>query len=205
MLGSSGFIGVIDYEIGTWTSVVNMLEQIGVKASVCRNPERLNEFTHVILPGVGNFLEASSKLDELQWRDPLIAKIDSGAPTLGICLGMQLLGRSSEESDGIGLGVMDFKSELLSSDGPFRVPHMGWNSVQIESSHPIFNGWSNDSRFYFVHSFAVPETSVDAIGLSSHNQVFTSVVARNNVVGVQFHPEKSRGYGKKLLENFVEM
>lgn len=198
-------VGVIDYEVGTWTSVLNMLEIIGVKSVPCSNPSMLSTLTHVILPGVGNFLEATKRLDQLGWREPLLSKIASGSPTLGICLGMQLLGNSSEESAGSGLGVMDFKSTLLSNDGPLRVPHMGWNSVQSESSHPIFNGCSSDSRYYFVHSYAVPETSPDSIGYSSHNQVFTSVVARENVVGVQFHPEKSRGYGKKLLENFVEM
>jgi glutamine amidotransferase len=202
---SNSVVGVIDYQVGTWTSVVNMLEIIGAQASVCEDPEELSKFTHVVLPGVGNFFEASTKLDELGWRGPLLAKIESGAPTLGICLGMQLLGKSSEESVGDGLGVMNFKSALLSNDGPLRVPHMGWNSVQSESYHPIFKELSSDSRFYFVHSFAVPETSEDAVGYSAHNQVFTSVVARDNVVGVQFHPEKSRGYGKKLLENFVEM
>ena len=182
-----------------------MLDVIGVRASVCSDPETLDSFTHVILPGVGNFHEASTQLDELGWRQAIRAKIKSGSPTLGICLGMQLLGESSEESPGLGLGVMKYESKLLSNEGTLRVPHMGWNAVHGQSSHPLFKGWSPEARFYFVHSYAVPQTTKDAIGYSTHNEVFTSVVARDNVIGVQFHPEKSRGYGLKLLENFVEM
>jgi|688.fasta_scaffold323399_2 glutamine amidotransferase len=204
-MGATELIGVINYNIGTWTSVVNMLDAIGVRAVSCSNPDELSEFSHIVLPGVGNFYTASEQLDRLGWREPIKEIIKSGTPTLGICLGMQLLGQSSEESEGNGLGVLDFRSELLSNEGPFRVPHMGWNSVQDLSNHSIFDGWRPDSRFYFVHSFAVPVGSPDAIGHTNHNQLFTSIVAKENVVGVQFHPEKSRDYGRKLLENFVEM
>lgn len=198
-------VGVVDYGIGTWASVVNMFDSIGVEAKVCQTPQEISKFTHVVLPGVGNFGIGAGRLEKLGWKDAILQTISSGAPTLGICLGMQLLGTGSAESGGRGLGVMDFTSELLSSNGPNRVPHMGWNSIEQESTHPIFNGWLEDSRFYFVHSFAVPASSLDAIGFSTHNQTFASVVARDNVVGVQFHPEKSRHYGRKLFENFSEM
>lgn len=202
---SKSFIGVVDYGVGTWTSVVNMIDSIGVFGESCANPDNLNRFSHIILPGVGNFSEADSRLNALGWRDALQAKAASGTPILGICLGMQLLGSGSEEGEGEGLNLLDFRTEKLSSSGDFRVPNIGWNVVQKKADHPIFQGWTEDFRFYFVHGFAVPESCPDAIGMTDHNDMFTSVVAKDNVVGVQFHPEKSHKYGQRLIQNFVSM
>jgi glutamine amidotransferase len=198
-------VGVVNYGIGTWTSVVNMLESIGVQAESCSTPETLSSFTHIVLPGVGNFSVAALTLEHQGWPSAIKTFSLTGKPVLGICLGMQLLGEESSESPGKGLGLMRFGSKKLSEEGKFRVPHMGWNTVEIQSDHKIFAGWTDEFRFYFVHSYAVPLIGDSTIGISMHNEPFSSVVAKDNVVGVQFHPEKSHRFGKKLLENFVEM
>lgn len=204
-MSAGEFVGVVDYGVGTWTSVVNMIDSLGINVESCQNPDELGKFSHIILPGVGNFSVAASQLDLMGWRHSLLEKVSAGLPTLGICLGMQLLGEASEESSGKGLGVMPFESQKLSENGALRVPHMGWNSVEIQTEHEIFSGWTPESRFYFVHSFAVPLSGASTIGVTKHNEIFSSVVARENVVGVQFHPEKSHRFGKKLFENFVRM
>lgn len=198
-------MGVVDYGIGTWTSIVNMLDTLGINSVSCRDPNELSKFSHIILPGVGNFSVAASQIDRMGWRDNLLERVKAGVPTLGICLGMQLLGKDSEESPGAGLAVLPLTTKKLSEKGDLRVPHMGWNSVEIEMDHEIFSGWTPDSRFYFVHSFAVPLSEASTIGVTKHNERFSSVVARENVVGVQFHPEKSHRFGKKLFENFAGM
>jgi glutamine amidotransferase len=116
---------------------------------------------------------------------------------------MQLLGSGSREGEGTGLDLLDFSSEQLSTEGQLRIPHIGWNTVQQTSVHPIFKDWTEDSRFYFVHSFAVSDSCPDSIGTTVHNKPFTSIVAKKNIVGVQFHPEKSHKHGQTLLTNFV--
>jgi imidazole glycerol-phosphate synthase subunit HisH len=198
-------IGVADYGVGTWTSVVNLCESIGIEAISCTNPKDLDELSHLILPGVGNYGRAMGLLDSGGWRDAITSFANSGKPTLGICLGMQLLGNVSEEAQGNGLQLMEFEVSRLPSEGGYRVPHMGWNSVEQVWDHPIFQGWNDDYRFYFVHSFAIAGTIPESVGTTSHGAVFTSMVAKENIVGVQFHPEKSRRYGMKLLENFSRM
>ena len=198
-------VGVVNYGVGTWTSVVNMLQSNGVDAESCSKPEALSNFTHIVLPGVGNFSVAASTLEQQGWPSAINNFVLTGSPVLGICLGMQLLGEESEESPGIGLGLMHFGSKKLSEEGKLRVPHMGWNTVEIQSDHRIFQGWTPEFRFYFVHSYAVPVLGETTIGISMHNEPFSAVVAKDNVVGVQFHPEKSHRFGKKLLENFIEM
>jgi glutamine amidotransferase len=198
-------VGVVDYGVGTWASVINMLGTSGIEAAPCVDPRSLSRFSHIILPGVGNFSVAETELKKRGWSQAILNRVASGVPTLGICLGMQLLGEGSEESLGNGLGVMPFRSRKLSEEGTLRVPHMGWNTVEIQSDHKIFAGWTDEFRFYFVHSYAVPLIGDSTIGISMHNEPFSSVVAKDNVVGVQFHPEKSHRFGKKLLENFVEM
>lgn len=106
-------VGVVDYGVGTWASVLNMLDSLGVNGSTCRNPSELSQFSHIVLPGVGNFSAAASKLVDLGWSDSLLKRISEGIPTLGICLGMQLLGVDSEESSGKGLGVMRFTTKQI--------------------------------------------------------------------------------------------
>ena len=195
----------MDYGVGTWTSVLNLLEAIGIESLHCSNSLELDEATHLILPGVGNYGKASQLLAQGGWADPLKSFASSGRPILGICLGMQLLGLGSDEAEGEGLGLMSFRAGKMSTEGKLRTPHMGWNSVEPVSDHQIFDGWNSDFRFYFVHSYAVPENASESIGLTSHNQIFSSIVAKDNVIGVQFHPEKSRKFGMKLLENFSRM
>lgn len=198
-------VGILDYGVGTWTSVLNMIDSMGCDSLPCSSPLDLGEATHLVLPGVGNFGRASEALEGGKWVDAVISFAASGRPVLGICLGMQLLGLGSEEAKGVGLGLMSFRSKKLDINGTIRTPHMGWSSIEPSTDHPIFDGWDSDFRFYFVHSYAVPENAPESIGLTKHNQKFSSMVAKDNIIGVQFHPEKSRKYGMKLLENFSRM
>lgn len=198
-------LGVANYGVGTWAAVVNMSETLGIDAMACHSPDALDEFSHLIIPGVGNYGRATGLINSGGWRDAITSFAVSGKPTLGICLGMQLLGLGSDEAEGEGLGLISFRTEKMSNEGDLRTPHMGWNSVEPVSDHPIFDCWDRDFRFYFVHSYAVPENATESIGLTRHNQKFSSMVAKDNILGVQFHPEKSRRFGMKLLENFSRM
>ena len=196
-------IGVVDAGIGTWKAFITILEHLGVRAEVTRAPELLANFSHVILPGVGNFISASSQLQEGGWTGPLVSFAESGKPLLGVCLGMQLLGSQSAEGLGSGLGLIEFESTRLPSEGPYRVPNIGWSSLAITNSHYLFDNQASDARFYFSHSFGISGEHHNAIATTLHNSLFTSVIAKDNVAGAQFHPEKSQLHGINFLRNFV--
>lgn len=196
-------IGVVDAGIGTWKAFITILEHLGVRAEVTRAPELLGNFSHLILPGVGNFVSASSQLQEGGWTGPLVSFAESGKPFLGVCLGMQLLGSQSAEGLGSGLGLIEFESTRLPSEGPYRVPNIGWSSLAITENHNLFENQASDARFYFSHSFGINGVHPNAIAKTLHNSAFTSVIAKGNVAGAQFHPEKSQLHGINFLRNFV--
>lgn len=196
-------VGVINAGIGNWSSVVNAFDYVGISAASVSNPDELYGFSHAVLPGVGNFSKASSLLKAAGWSNAIKGFVARGDPFLGICLGMQLLGKSSEEGDSEGLGVLDFSTVALSASGPQRVPHIGWATVRHESGSPLLSGLSLEARFYFSHGFAIQENATCSVGRTSHNESFISVVALGQVFGVQFHPEKSHENGQKLLTNFA--
>jgi imidazole glycerol-phosphate synthase subunit HisH len=198
-------VGVVDAGIGTWPSSIKMIDSLGYRVSRVSQPQDLNSFTHIVLPGVGNFEAASRKLEEGGWMEAIRNVAQLGKPLLGICLGMQLLGNSSEEGQGHGLGLLDFRSERLEAVGPRRVPNIGWASVEQVRKHDLFRDFEAEARFYFVHSYAVPENAPSCLGITLHNNEFASVVSHENVIGVQFHPEKSHRFGMKLFENFLEL
>lgn len=196
-------VGVVDAGLGTWRAFLTILDYLGVDAEVARSPELVDNYSHIILPGVGNFTLGAKSLEEGGWTGSLAKFAESGKPFLGVCLGMQLLGSKSSEGPGFGLSLIEFDSKRLSSDGPFRTPNIGWSSISVTTRHHLFKNQAEDARFYFSHSFGLTEVHSATVATATHNSPFTSVVVKDNVAGAQFHPEKSQSHGINFLENFV--
>ena len=186
-----------------------MLKKIGVESTVTSNPSGIKESTKIILPGVGSFDYGMKNLSELGLLETLKEKILEGkVPLLGICLGMQLLTEGSEEGSLPGLGFLKAHTRKFSYnyDGVnFKVPHMGWNYISKINDSPLLSNSSEAMRFYFVHSYYVDCKNVsNVVASTSYGISFASIIRKNNIHGVQFHPEKSHKYGMNLLKNFVE-
>ena len=202
-------IGIIDYGLGNLGSIKNMLKIIGGKAIISSDASELDKCDKLILPGVGAFDAGMSKLNETgltQYiRDE--ANIDK-KPILGICLGMQLLGKKSEEGQMEGLGLIPFESKCFQvKEQKLKVPHMGWDIVDIKKDIPLtHNLFDQRQRYYFVHSYhAVCESPDNVMMTCDYGYEFAAAVVKDNIMGVQFHPEKSHSFGMKLLENYVNM
>lgn len=202
-------ITIVDYGMGNLGSVANMLRKLKVSCVVTSDPARIRSATKLILPGVGAFDAGMRNLEERGLIDALNSAVDSGIPLLGICLGMQLLMRHSEEGNCGGLGWIDrevvkFKlsQNELSGRFPLRVPHMDWKEVAVVQRTPLFTGLEAP-RFYFVHSFYVPANIPETSCTALHGHEFAAAVQKENVFGVQFHPEKSHKFGMTLLRNFA--
>ena len=199
---------VVDYELGNVGSLLNMLKKAGVQAKLSGDPEVIRQATRLFLPGVGAFDTGMANLDRLGIRPALEeAVLERKVPVLGICLGFQLLTKSSEEGLLPGLGWLDAETVALrniAGNPGLRVPHMGWSRVQSGDA-TLFSGLEKDGRFYFVHTYGVKEdTCRDTIlATSEYGCRFVSSAARGHIAGVQFHPEKSHQYGLRLLQNFV--
>jgi imidazole glycerol-phosphate synthase subunit HisH len=198
-------VGIIDLGICNLGSLAASLSRVGAEPVAIEAVPDLDQFTHIILPGVGEFGEASKRLVESGLVQPIQDFVRAGGPLLGICLGMQLMTQRGEEGGFYdGLGLVDGVIVKLNPVGAERVPHVGWNSVFFQREHPIFESISSGSDFYFVHGFvasAVPEDS--EIASSKHGISFPSSIGKGSAVGVQFHPEKSQSSGAKLLRNFI--
>jgi imidazole glycerol-phosphate synthase subunit HisH len=199
---------IVDYGIGNVLSIANMLRSASVEAVVSSDPAQIRGASRLIIAGVGAF---DAGMDNLNLRGlvPLLREtvFDRQVPVLGICLGMQLLMRSSEEGSREGLGWIDGRSVRIRGDGstPLKVPHMGWNEIQPARESPLLGGLRDNTRFYFAHSYAAECTNPDdVIANTVYGKAFPAIVSHGNVYGVQFHPEKSHRYGRKLLENFAE-
>lgn len=198
---------VIDYGMGNTGSVKRALEECGATEVVISHYEEdFDRCSHAILPGVGSFADAMRNLQEasLVRRIRKLA-LEDKVPFLGICLGMQLLADSSEEhGQSVGLGLIPGEVKLFQPTNGERVPHMGWNEINIINGHPILENVEDKSDFYFVHSYhynaAQPDT---VIATTPYCGTFTSVVAKNNVMGTQFHPEKSSFAGFQIIKNFL--
>lgn len=200
-------IAIVDYDMGNVASVVNMLKRIGSPPPVLtRDPEVLRRAEKVILPGVGAFDRGMQSLVDFGLIDALNdAALVRRVPVLGICLGMQLLTRSSEEGQRPGLGWIDAETRRFRfpDEAGLKVPHMGWNYVRASRINPLI-GAERRSRFYFVHGYYVTcNDPQDTIGTATYGFEFACAVNHDNVYGVQFHPEKSHRYGMALLEGFV--
>ena len=202
---SDPLIAVIDYGMGNRRSVEKALERAGARASITRDHDELRAADGLVLPGVGAFPLAMRNLTELGVADVIRARVADGDPLLGICLGMQLLFESSDEVEPTkGLGLIPGVVTALDTGG-LRVPHIGWNEVRLERESPLTAGLPNGgAAFYHVHSHAArPRDPGDVVGTTDYGERFATIVRRDNVFGVQFHPEKSSADGLHLLGRFV--
>lgn len=205
-------IVIIDYKTGNTGSLSNMFNRIGAEAIISGNPADIEKADKLVLPGVGAFDEGMENLKN-SGLIPIITDrvITHNVPILGICLGMQLFGKKSEEGKGEGLGWIDAESIKIKPVAglgvSLKIPHMGWNEIKVVKNNPIFEGIERGARFYFVHSYHLKCANPDdVLAVTEYGQKdFVSVVGRNNIIGVQFHPEKSHKFGMKLLSNFAKL
>ena len=198
-------IVIIDYGLGNLRSVLKGLEHAGANVIISSDPAEIKSADGVILPGVGAFKDAMKNIAGL--LDTINDYVDSGKPMLGICLGQQILMSQSEEG-GYTPGLDLIKGEVLRfPHSDLKVPHMGWNSISINSKHPFFEGIPDNTHVYFVHSFYVDTKEENTLASCEDGEQFAASVVNNagNVIGTQFHPEKSGDMGLKMLENFVAM
>ncbi|CAN7760944.1 imidazole glycerol phosphate synthase subunit HisH [Paenibacillus sp. LjRoot56] len=198
-------IAIIDYGMGNLHSVSKAVERLGYEAVVTGDPEQILAAEGAILPGVGAFGDAMEHLRESGLDEVVKQYAASGKPTIGICLGMQLLFSSSEEhGQHEGLGLLP--GTVVRFRGDYKVPHMGWNRLSYKQSEsPIFKG-IEEGHVYFVHSYhAKPERESDLLAVTDYYQPVTAIVGRDNVYGMQFHPEKSGDIGMQLLGNFLTL
>ena len=197
-------IAVIDYGAGNIRSVAKAVEALGTKCFIAMNDDDLKKADKVILPGVGAFGKAARTLKSARMNSAIREFVETGRPFLGICLGFQLLFESSEEDPGIpGLNLI--KGKCVRLEGSVKIPHLGWNRVKITQNHPLWKNIPDESFFYFAHSYIVlPEEKLN-IGETEYGCHFASAIAEENIIGLQFHPEKSQDIGLKILKNFIEM
>ncbi len=201
-------IAVIDYGIGNVCSIVNMLKKLGVTASLVSDIEGIYKAEKIILPGVGSFDSGMQKL-RASGLIEVIKKhaIDLEKPLLGICLGMQMLGRRSDEGKESGLGFIPFENKRFSfkEENGLKIPHMGWDITDVRMKEdPLVSGLEKNPRYYFVHSYhAVCDSETNILMSCEYGYNFTAAVKHKNIYGVQFHPEKSHKFGMALLDNFA--
>jgi glutamine amidotransferase len=204
--GSEQIISIIDYGVSNLGSIRNMLHKLGLRSELVATPEAVAGARKIILPGVGAFDHGVAALAERRLIAPLRAKaLEDRIPILGICLGMQLLGMGSEEGTSGGLGLIKGACVRFrfAEGSPLKVPHMGWNETAPKRLNPLLSGLGAGARFYFTHSYHLMcEDPADVLATATHGIEFTAMVQRDNVAGVQFHPEKSHRFGMTLLRNF---
>lgn len=203
-------ITIIDYGLGNIHAFVNTYKRLHIPVSVARDVESLRDAERLILPGVGAFDHAMGRLNASGLRPALEEMVMvRKVPVLGICVGMQMLAKSSDEGSLPGLGWINGTVRAFSSASGLKdlpLPHMGWNDVRPSPGVGLFKGLDEDARFYFLHSFYFDCEEADSIAASAfYGQSFDCAVAQGNVMGVQFHPEKSHHYGANLLKNFAEI
>ena len=195
-------IAIVDYGAGNLRSVAKAVEKLGYSPEVTGDPQKVRNAKAVILPGVGASDSAMTALEERGLVEPLRAVIRDGVPFFGVCLGLQLLLESSEEGSMPCLSVVPGRVKRFPNS--VKTPHMGWNEVNFERDHPVLEGVESGSYFYFVHSYyADPEDQSLVLGTTDYASQFCSVIARDNLVATQFHPEKSGALGLRLYENFL--
>lgn len=200
-------VGIINYGLGNLGSIQNMLKVIGEKSIISADIKALNTCDRYILPGVGAFDAGMTRLQESGLVDFIKNKVlEEKTPILGICLGMQLLGRKSEEGSLPGLGLIPFDNiRFRLEDSNLRVPHMGWDIVEFKQSNPLLKNLQGTQRYYFVHSYhALCDSKNNILMTCDYGYEFAAAVVKDNIMGVQFHPEKSHDFGMALLNNFVK-
>lgn len=197
-------IALVDYKLGNLGSVYNMLKYLGYESEITSNKDKIIKADKLILSGVGSFDAGIRNLHNLGLYEVLMEKVlIRKTPVLGICLGMQLMGTSSEEGEETGFGWIKGTSVKFNSE-EVRIPHMNWNHINLKANIQLFKGLNSGSKFYFAHSFHfIPEDGFSIAAESSYGDTFVAVIKQDNILGVQFHPEKSHRFGMKLLTNFV--
>lgn len=202
-------IVIIDYGMGNIGSIVNMIKKAGGESRVSGLHEEIEAAQKLILPGVGAFDHGMKNLEELGLKELLTRKVlDEKVPILGVCLGMQLFTASSEEGSLPGLGWVDAKCcrFRFSEEKKLRIPHMGWNTVEIRKQSPLFSNMYEEAAFYFVHSYhVVCHQESDVLTSTSYGYPFVSSLQHENIFATQFHPEKSHKYGLQIMKNFVAL
>lgn len=203
-------IAIVDYGLGNVQAIANIYKRLGIEATLARSADELAAGSHLILPGVGSFDWAMSRLDASGMRPTLERLVQTeGRPVLGICVGMQMMAERSDEGSAAGLGWFPARVKLFDDArfrGPTHLPHMGWNDVVPARPDPLFAGLEQDSRFYFLHSYHfAPEDPAHVLATASYGGDFACAVRRANVWGVQFHPEKSHQWGIQMLKNFAAL
>jgi len=196
-------IALVDYGAGNLTSVKKALHALGAEFTVPASPGECADAAGLIVPGVGHF-SATTALEQ-PWREAISRAVDTGTPLLGICVGMQWLYEGSEEAPDVpGLGVLEGQCRRLRGDAEQRlkVPHVGWNALDVSGACRLLSGVPGGSHVYFTHSFAAPVTDA-CVASTTHGEPFAAAVEKDNVFGVQFHPEKSGDAGLQILRNFL--
>lgn len=203
-------ITIIDYGLGNVLAFVNVYSRLNIPVAVAKSANDLVNATKLILPGVGSFDHAMQELDQSGMRQPVEQLVLQNAmPVLGICVGMQMLAKFSDEGELPGLGWIDGKVkkfDLSAMPRGTNLPHMGWNDVKPVVDGGLFKGMEQDARFYFLHSFYFEcHQQSNVLAVTDYGGQFSCAVRRDNVYGVQFHPEKSHHFGSKLLRNFADI
>ncbi len=202
-------IAVIDYGMCNTGSILNMLKKVGAGAVATSQVSDIEKADKLILPGVGAFDKAMKSLDRAGIIPAMEKRvIEDRIPLLGICLGMQILARGSEEGTRAGLGWLEAdvrKFNFPHNDNRLKIPHMGWNRIEIKKESNLLEGIDDNPRFYFVHSYhIVCDEPRDILAETHHGYYFTSAVQHENIMGTQFHPEKSHRFGLSVFKNFLE-
>lgn len=197
-------IAIIDYGMGNLSSVRKALEHLGAEGIITSSPSRIARSQKIILPGVGAFGDAMSELKKRRLIEPILHHIAKERKLLGICLGLQLLFESSEESPR-AKGLAVFSGEVRRfRTRKAKIPQIGWNRVNLTGKHPVLKGVTSKDFFYFVHSYHAASLPADTLAQSEHGgEVFTAIAGRNNIAAAQFHPEKSQAAGLRILKNFI--
>lgn len=200
-------ITIIDFGMGNLGSIQNIIKKIGYSSRITSDVSEIESAEKLILPGVGSYDKAIKNLEASNLIEAIKSKAISGTPLLGICLGMQLLGNSSEEGVLTGLGLIPGTVKKFNIDPPLKVPHMGWNVLNYNQDCLLYSEFDNfeETRFYFVHSYYFEcDDPTTIAATTNYCSPFTSSIYKNNIYGTQFHPEKSHKFGMKLLRNFIE-
>lgn len=202
-------IVIVDYGVGNLGSIKNMFKKAGFKAEPSSDPAVIRGAEKLILPGVGAFDAAMRKFRETGLVSVVGELVlEKKIPILGLCVGLQLMTKGSEEGSEAGLGWFDAETVRFKFDAEhasLKIPHMGWNEINIRRDHPLVNGLPEESRFYFVHSYHVVAQETDAVlATTEYGVTIHSILGRGNILGAQFHPEKSHKFGLQFLKNFAE-
>ena len=197
-------VTLFDYGAGNVTSVERALQRLGAATQRSNSPECIAKAEALLLPGVGHYAALIRALDERALRAPLLDAIRRGVPFLGVCLGLQALYESSEESPELS-GLRLLPGSVRSLPATVKLPHMGWNQIRLTRASRLLAGISPDAYFYFAHSFAATNSNGEAVALCTYGADFAAVIEKQNIFAVQFHPEKSGDAGAQLLQNFLRL